>query len=183
MAKPLDLSIIIPVAPGADPGPAMRAVAKDLPRGVTAEIITVSGTRRREPTTSSASSPARAGPAQDRARGAGGRGSTFIWRNCPVSSPNGTTGGRAAAGGWGRATGAGRGAGRGAEIGTGGASGTATGAGAAARGAAAGAGGGAGTGRGAGAGRAGGGIACTVCRVCAAWMSSSSTAIGLNPSS
>lgn len=44
MAKPLDLSIIIPVAPGADPAPAIRAVARDLPRGVTAEIITVAGT-------------------------------------------------------------------------------------------------------------------------------------------
>jgi len=43
MAKPIDLSIIIPVAPGADAGPAMRAVAKDIPRGMTAEILTVVG--------------------------------------------------------------------------------------------------------------------------------------------
>lgn len=43
MAKPLDLSVIIPVAPGADPGPAMRAVAKDMPRGLTWEVVTVAG--------------------------------------------------------------------------------------------------------------------------------------------
>lgn len=43
MPKPIDLSIIIPVAPGADAGPAMRAVAKDIPRGIRAEVITVAG--------------------------------------------------------------------------------------------------------------------------------------------
>ena len=43
MGHRVDLSVIIPVAPGADAGPAIAAVSRTLPRGTTAELMTVTG--------------------------------------------------------------------------------------------------------------------------------------------
>jgi len=43
-ADSLDISVIIPVAPGADAGPAMRAALQGIPRGLRAEVLTVDGT-------------------------------------------------------------------------------------------------------------------------------------------
>jgi GT2 family glycosyltransferase len=40
----LDVSVIIPVAPGADPAAALEAVRRSIPRGVSAEVLTVTGT-------------------------------------------------------------------------------------------------------------------------------------------
>lgn len=39
----LDVTVVIAVAPGADPGRALQAVGRGLPRGVRAEILTVTG--------------------------------------------------------------------------------------------------------------------------------------------
>jgi hypothetical protein len=39
----LDLTVIMPVAPGANPKPAIKAVERSIPKGVTAELITVTG--------------------------------------------------------------------------------------------------------------------------------------------
>lgn len=43
-ARHLDLTIIMPIAPGADPKPAIRAIERSIPKGVTTELITVTGT-------------------------------------------------------------------------------------------------------------------------------------------
>lgn len=43
MARGVDLSVIIPVAPGASPARAIRAVRRSIPAGIRAELLTITG--------------------------------------------------------------------------------------------------------------------------------------------